>query len=73
MIEQKTFFVAKCDNCKTNLDSAGAGGFTVYETRSELIDGLIDSDWRNASNNCYCDECRKLPNIKKYFDDGNSD
>ncbi len=57
MITVKLGYVAKCDNCQEIFPNVRN---SFFETKNELLEGLIHTGWKLAqdgSNKVYCDVC----------------
>jgi hypothetical protein len=58
MIEKKEYLTAVCDECGENFDCIGEGGFTVFESKEEMIGMLKESGWIVNGENFCCPDCK---------------
>ena len=56
-IRKKTFKIAVCDECGVELDSAGYGSFTVYDTDDDVREAMVNCGWTLKDGKLHCDSC----------------
>lgn len=56
--ERKTYISAKCCKCGEVFCTLTDSTSEVFETKQDLIDALIDYDWKVVKDKVYCESCK---------------